>query len=259
MTESFRRYLPFLGFGSKAYNIFGHPYALSRIALRQAIKRSVSLFQAGPTLDVGCGTMPWKDLFVENIPYHGLEINQTRNLENPNVDYLYDGTTFPVGSNVYSVVVCFQVLEHSFEPERMLNECNRVLRQGGSLLLTVPFIWPEHEQPWDSQRFTSYGLVDRLAKSGFQVKSMIKTNIGVSALFQLLIDLIESKGMYIYGMLPRGPIALTFLIAWKVLLALPYSLINTFGYLFSSSSPQELKNSDNKSLYLDLVIVAEKK
>ena len=57
-----------------------------------------------------------------------------------------------------------------------------MLRPGGALLLTIPFLWPEHEQPWDSQRFTCFGLQRRLEASGFRVERMLKLNPGLSAL-----------------------------------------------------------------------------
>jgi hypothetical protein len=54
--------------------------------------------------------------------------------------------------------MAFQVLEHVFNPDRFLEEVARVLVDDGSLLLTVPFVWDEHEQPYDYARYSSFGL-----------------------------------------------------------------------------------------------------
>ena len=54
--------------------------------------------------------------------------------------------------------MCNQVLEHVFNPDDFVREIARVLKPGGALLLTVPFVWNEHEQPYDYARYSSFGL-----------------------------------------------------------------------------------------------------
>jgi len=73
-----------------------------------------------------------------------LEIDQPRNRINTNVTHWYDGKFFPLADKTYSGVISSQVLEHAFEPKLLLSESYRVLVPGGSLLLTIPFFWPEH-------------------------------------------------------------------------------------------------------------------
>ena len=55
-------------------------------------------------------------------------------------------------------MLCNQVLEHVFNPDEFLLKINRVLKNDGKLLLTVPFVWDEHEQPFDYARYSSFGL-----------------------------------------------------------------------------------------------------
>ena len=152
-----KRSLPFLVFGDSWLSVLGHPYALARTGLKNSLYSLASGLPDGPLLDIGCGSMPYRDIFKSASPYHGLEIDQPRNRDNPLVDFFYDGVTLPFHDQSYSVIFSSQVLEHSFKPEQLLSECRRVLKPGGTLLLTIPFMWPEHEQPWDSQRFTSFG------------------------------------------------------------------------------------------------------
>jgi len=58
----------------------------------------------------------------------------------------------------FDVVIMVEVLEHVHSPADAISEICRVLRRGGTLLLTVPFIFEIHDQPNDYYRFTKYGL-----------------------------------------------------------------------------------------------------
>lgn len=55
-------------------------------------------------------------------------------------------------------IVCLNVLEHVVDPVVSVKECYRVLKKGGVLLLTVPFMFPVHAAPSDYHRFTPYQL-----------------------------------------------------------------------------------------------------
>jgi SAM-dependent methyltransferase len=60
--------------------------------------------------------------------------------------------------NQFDVVVISEVLEHLHSPQGGLDVIYNSLRPGGTLLLTVPFILPIHDEPYDYFRFTKYGL-----------------------------------------------------------------------------------------------------
>jgi hypothetical protein len=104
-----------------------------------------------------------------------------------------------------------------------------VLRPGGALLLTIPFLWPEHEQPWDSQRFTHFGLRRRLEAAGFRVETMLKLNPGPPALLQLCIDWIESLSRRLLVRLPAGWLRQGVQGIWRLFWALPYTPLNLLG------------------------------
>lgn len=78
--------------------------------------------------------------------------------EQNDVDMFYNGITFPIDSCSIDGVICTQVLEHVANPESLISEIERVLKPGGKLILTVPFLWQQHEKPYDFTRFTSFGL-----------------------------------------------------------------------------------------------------
>lgn len=266
---------PFLGFGDRRRNLLGHPYALARTALRDGLEQLAPAVPAGALLDVGCGTMPYRALFPGAHPYEGLEIDQDRHRANPRVTHLYDGHTFPLANDRYAAILCSQVLEHSFSPERLLAECHRVLRPGGALLLTIPFLWPEHEQPWDSQRFTRFGLHQRLEAAGFQVERMRRLNPGLSALLQLAIEGNESLERRLGARVPAGWPRGMWHLLWRLVWALPYSALNLLGVmaraladsgardqlgeLRSGGSERPVAGRDwGAEIYLDLIVLAVK-
>lgn len=114
-------------------------------------------------LDLGCGKKPYLQLFKE-ARCIGLELPKMGFAE------VYGTALFlPFKDGVFDLVLCTQVLEHINEPEAALNEIFRVLKTGGYLIMTVPFIWGIHDEPNDYFRFTKYGLKNLLNKAGFEI------------------------------------------------------------------------------------------
>lgn len=125
-------------------------------------------------LDVGCGLKPFLSCF-DHAHYTGIDIEvsgRPGDMKKP--DKFFDGINIPYGDNVFDGVLCTQVLEHVEELDLLLAECNRVVKLGGCLIVSVPFLYREHEQPYDFRRFTSFGLMLLLNRSGFQVNSCLK-------------------------------------------------------------------------------------
>lgn len=97
-------------------------------------------------LDVGCGEgkllASLKDYGISNL--YGVDINsrsvlkaKERGLENvfqKNFSQLTEA--FP--ENSFDCIVCFEVLEHSSEPLKLLNDIRQLLKKDGLLFLTVP-------------------------------------------------------------------------------------------------------------------------
>ena len=58
----------------------------------------------------------------------------------------------------FDVVVCANVLEHLREPQLAVDAIARALRPGGIALVTVPMMYPLHDEPSDYWRITEHGL-----------------------------------------------------------------------------------------------------
>lgn len=217
--------------------IFLNPFFIARKNLLKNI-RSLAPNITGKTLDVGCGTKPYEKYFGSS-EYIGLEVESTIHREYTKADKFYDEKDFPFADSEFDSVVTNQVLEHVFTPDAFLSEINRVLKKGGTLLLTVPFAWDEHEQPYDYARYSSFALRFLFEKNGFEIISGVKSANNLSAIFQLI-------GAYIYKVThknrPLKILSTVFLIAPVTILGL------LFGKIFPS----------NDDFYLDNIILAKK-
>jgi SAM-dependent methyltransferase len=84
------------------------------------------------------------------------------------------------------MVISTQVLEHVPNPAHYVAECFRVLKPGGSLLLTTHGVFHDHGCPYDFQRWTADGLRRLIEESGFRVDEVKKLTCGPRALCSLI-------------------------------------------------------------------------
>jgi SAM-dependent methyltransferase len=116
-------------------------------------------------LDVGAGEAPYRELFNDH-EYVTLDHPDTPH--SGAVDMHGRADAIPAVDGSFDVVVCTQVLEHVSNPFLAMKEFRRVLREGGLLIATVPFVWEEHETPHDYYRYTRYGIEHLAREAGFE-------------------------------------------------------------------------------------------
>jgi SAM-dependent methyltransferase len=215
-----------------------NPFYFARLGLLEAL-REFGPHLRGEVLDVGCGRKPYRKLIPAH-RYVGLEID-TPQMRAVNIaDAYYDGRTFPFGDQSFDGVLCSQVFEHVFTPSEFLAEIHRILRPGGILVLTVPFVWDEHEQPFDFARYSSFGLKAVLERAGFTVQMHRKSMSDSRALFQLW-------NAYLFKIVRPKRKLLTVLVT--VALMAP---VNLLGIVMGRLLPR------NPDLYLDNVVLARR-
>ena len=220
--------------------LFVNPFFFARRGLMINIKK-LSTHITGRILDVGCGNKPYKGLFTYT-EYIGVDIeNPGHDHTHEDVDVYYDGKKLPFDAGSFDSVLTNQVFEHVFNPADFINEINRVLKPGGNLLLTVPFVWDEHEQPYDYARYSSFGIRHILENNGFEIVSMIKSVNDFRVIFQLWILFIYKKTVTKNRWLNR------------LIVLLLISPINILGVIVSKLLPS------NPDLYLDNIVLAKKK
>ncbi|MHC5114930.1 MAG: class I SAM-dependent methyltransferase [Planctomycetota bacterium] len=135
----------------------------------RALRSCVARYLRGRLLDIGCGVKPYRTMVEDAVDEHvGVDHDQTIHGLDA-VDLVGTAYDVPVPDESFDSALCTAVLEHLEEPEQALRECNRVLRDGGTAVYTVPFIWHLHEEPRDFFRYSKYGLKYLFEKTGFDV------------------------------------------------------------------------------------------
>ena len=130
----------------------------------------------GVLLDFGCGSSPYRSLFP-NVEYRRADYTPSAG-----IDYaVRDDQTIEEQDGTFDYLLSTQVLEHVRRPEIYLAECFRLLRPGGTLLLSTHGIFEEHGCPYDFRRWTADGLAEELTRAGFAVESLKKLTTGPRA------------------------------------------------------------------------------
>jgi len=146
------------------------PFWLTRRELSRFLSRHTSQLQ-GNVLDFGCGTAPYRALLTAANHYIGLEYDTPENRNSKKADIFYDGVTIPLPDASVNAILSTQTLEHIPNPKDIIAEWARVLKPDGLLLCTVPFMWPEHEMPYDFHRYSTNGIRQIIESCGFQIIS----------------------------------------------------------------------------------------
>jgi SAM-dependent methyltransferase len=112
---------------------------------------------AGRVLDLGSKRIASKGLFILE-PHPGdrwIALDIRADLI---PDVVGRGEALPFRSDTFDAVVCSEVIEHVEDPAALVRELYRVVRKGGHLLLSSPFLFPIHGDPYDYHRLTETRL-----------------------------------------------------------------------------------------------------
>jgi ubiquinone/menaquinone biosynthesis C-methylase UbiE len=181
------------------------------IQRRHRLAGQIAPFTGGVLLDFGCGTGAQSLLFVPEFERAlGLDIGlapleafceeaDRRGVRDRVVPIQYDGQRFPIADDTVDYAVSFEVLEHVRHEQQTLSELHRVIKPGGTLVMSVPNRWWVFEThganlpvlPWNRVPFFSWlpksvhdryarariymrgEIVDKITRSGFAVKRSV--------------------------------------------------------------------------------------
>jgi SAM-dependent methyltransferase len=172
-----------------------NPFFIVRRGLYIQIRRHAPL-AGGRVLDFGAGSAPYRSLF-QCAEYVTVDLPSSGHPpEHKVAELYYDGHSLPFAAEHFDFVLCSEVLEHVFNLDEVLTELYRVLKPSGRMLLTVPFVWGEHESPHDFARYTTFALNDLLRRRGFEVESLVKTTRFVETLAQMGVVYLSERAVF---------------------------------------------------------------
>jgi len=153
--------------------------------------------------------------------------------EQRNPDILGDICSYDFNGEKFDIVVIAEVLEHLHSPHLAIQNIFSILKDEGKLILTVPFIFPIHERPFDYYRYTRYGL-EFLLKD-FKYVSIKERNSWAEAINTLSVRLIMDPKISSKIFAPLFIVLAFFNLPFVVLLSwLIKSDFITSGYLVSA-------------------------
>ena len=117
----------------------------------------------------------------------------------------------------------------------------RVLRPSGHLIISVPFVYPEHEVPYDFTRFSSFGSAKLVEDLGLEVLSLNKDTSAIETIAVML-------NVYVTSNLALPITGFKRLIA--LFICFPISIL---------ASVLSLILPDDGALYLNIVLRARKR
>ena len=145
----------------------------------------------GRLLDVGYAKGSFADQFVtRGWDCTGLDINP-RNHERIKTIQCDVNQGFPVGGASFDVVTAGEIIEHMLNEDAFLQECRRVLRPGGRLIVTTPnlaflanrFLVPLGRmpkfvyEPYHYHCHTKDTLIKQLEDNGFVVDQVTASHV----------------------------------------------------------------------------------
>jgi len=146
------------------------PRHIGIVYIEPAMQRAQT-YARGIMLDLGCGTRRYESIFRSSVDaYIGLDWPEIEDRARP--DVVADAMCIPLMTRSIDTVLATELMEHLSSPQTFLTEVARVLCDGGTLILSVPFMEPLHEEPRDYYRFTPYGLRVLLEQNGFSIRQL---------------------------------------------------------------------------------------
>lgn len=129
-----------------------------------------NLHLSGRVLDMGGGR---KATYLKVLP-------NVTGIESANIDPAIDPThliapagPLPFEAETFDEVICFNTLEHIYDPAAVVRDLYRVLKPGGRLHVIVPFMFRIHGHPDDFTRATPSWWEETFKRSGYAELSLM--------------------------------------------------------------------------------------
>jgi SAM-dependent methyltransferase len=154
-------------------------------------RQALTLSSEAIVLDVGGHRDSKRGQFDINLySFRTIYVNLTTE---KGTDIQVDAVRLPFPEGCFDAVVCAEVLEHTPHPYPILREMYRVLKPGGRALISVPFLYRIHADPYDFGRYTDFYWYHNLENIGFHSIEIEKQGLFWSVLFDMLREQVYQR------------------------------------------------------------------
>jgi ubiquinone/menaquinone biosynthesis C-methylase UbiE len=151
---------------------------------RKWLKKTLEGLTPGQTiLDAGAGERQYQE-YCRHLEYTSQDFAQYNghgdgdglqmgSWNNEGLDIVSDITSIPVADNSFDVIMCTEVFEHIPKPLTALREFTRIIKPGGTLILTAPFAAMTHFAPYFFYTgYSRYFYETSLKEMGYEIEEM---------------------------------------------------------------------------------------
>ena len=135
---------------------FVHILLPTRKPLQKYLKKISNRFNDKDIIEIGSGSQKrnqsMKKLFQNANSFLQTDINKEYG------HHYLDITNISNIHKKFDLVLCTNVLEHIFEIELAISNLTALVKQDGYLIISMPFIYPLHDEPEDYWRLTEHNL-----------------------------------------------------------------------------------------------------
>ena len=165
-------------------------YDYNEYRLKSFVKRIANMCPPGSSLlDVGAGQTQYKKYF-SHLSYTAQDSGVgDASWDFSRIDIVSEIYDIPLPKASFDYILCTQVMEHLAHPDKAFVEFERLLKHGGTLFVTCPMTWKEHQKPHDFYRYTQFALSRLGEDHGFKVLEMNKVGGKFITIAKLITDL----------------------------------------------------------------------
>ena len=168
-------------------------FTLDRIR-EEIIIFSKSIPNNSVILDFGCGEKPYYPFFADHADkYIGLDIDDSPERNDKMNLIIKQGDILPFPDEYFDVIISTEVFEHVEDIWLYAREFKRVLKKGGRVLISAPFVWDYHPYPHDFWRISEDGW-RAMFRDFSQISFTFDTN-SVQTILQAINLLMTRKGI----------------------------------------------------------------
>jgi SAM-dependent methyltransferase len=129
-----------------------------RLLLERILRAEIPKAQ-GKVLVLGTGYDPYGHLIPD-----GCDVTRTDIEDDYDIDMVADAHDLPFDDDSFDTIIAIEVFEHLQYPHKAAEEVRRVLKPGGKAMVSTPFLFRVHGDPYDFTRFTKRGLQTHFEK-----------------------------------------------------------------------------------------------